>query len=100
MFSVSQLFLKDHPLELFTWGSNTNFTLGHRDESTRQVPELLENIQRKGKVCIKEVYIYTPILNKFSSIDKKKFKQYVLQNPNFSNLACLEQSYPPLVKKS
>ena len=50
-------FSKDHPLELFTWGSNTNFTLGHRDESTRQVPELLENVQREGKVWIKEVHI-------------------------------------------
>ena len=50
-------FLKDYPLELFTWGSNTNFTLGHRDESTRQVPELLENVQREGKVWIKEVHI-------------------------------------------
>lgn len=61
-------FLKDHPLELFTWGSNTNFTLGHRDESTRQVPELLENVQREDKVCIKEVHIrlhLTIFVNKF-----------------------------------
>lgn len=46
---------KDYPLELFTWGSNTNFTLGHRDESTRYAPELLESVPGDPKVCIREV---------------------------------------------
>ncbi|EDO32084.1 predicted protein, partial [Nematostella vectensis] len=31
----------DHETQLYTWGSNTNFTLGHRDENMRQHPELV-----------------------------------------------------------
>ncbi|XP_048577771.1 inhibitor of Bruton tyrosine kinase isoform X2 [Nematostella vectensis] len=32
----------DHETQLYTWGSNTNFTLGHRDENMRQHPELVD----------------------------------------------------------
>ncbi|XP_020627308.1 inhibitor of Bruton tyrosine kinase-like [Orbicella faveolata] len=67
-----KLLSEDHPLELFTWGSNTNFTLGHRDESTRQVPELLENVQREDKVCIKEV-VMCKFHSVFLSVDGKVF---------------------------
>ncbi|KAJ7388445.1 hypothetical protein OS493_037607, partial [Desmophyllum pertusum] len=63
-----KLLSEDHPLELFTWGSNTNFTLGHRDESSRQVPELLENVQ----VCIKEV-VMCKFHSVFLSVDGKVF---------------------------
>lgn len=57
MFTLkaSLFILKDYPLELFTWGSNTNFTLGHRDESTRYAPEIVECGERDAKLFIKEV---------------------------------------------
>ena len=57
MFTLkaSLFILKDYPLELFTWGSNTNFTLGHRDESTRYAPEIVECGEGDAKLFIKEV---------------------------------------------
>ncbi|XP_068698933.1 inhibitor of Bruton tyrosine kinase-like isoform X2 [Montipora foliosa] len=50
-----KLLRKDYPLELYTWGSNTNFTLGHRDENTRHTPEILECPLGAANVFIKEV---------------------------------------------
>ena len=64
MFTLkaSLFILKDYPLELFTWGSNTNFALGHRDESTRYAPEIVECGEGDAKLFIKEVsyhwYLY------------------------------------------
>ena len=52
----------DHQLELFTWGSNTNFTLGHKDESTRYTPEILECLTQDVKLCIKEVQFYCQLV--------------------------------------
>ena len=56
----------DHQLELFTWGSNTNFTLGHKDESTRYTPEILECLTEDVKLCIKEVQFYCQYKPKIS----------------------------------
>ena len=56
----------DHQLELFTWGSNTNFTLGHKDESTRYTPEILECLTQDVKLCIKEVQFYCQYKQKIS----------------------------------
>ncbi|XP_078373752.1 inhibitor of Bruton tyrosine kinase-like isoform X1 [Oculina patagonica] len=67
-----KLLLEEYPLELFTWGSNTNFTLGHRDESTRYAPELLESVPGDPKVCIKEV-VMCKFHSAFLSMDGKVF---------------------------
>ena len=56
----------DHQLELFTWGSNTNFTLGHKDESTRYTPEILECLTEDVKLCVKEVQFYCQYKQKIS----------------------------------
>ncbi|XP_074626926.1 inhibitor of Bruton tyrosine kinase-like [Acropora palmata] len=41
--------------ELFTWGVNTNFTLGHRDENMRHTPEMLHCPSGDSRIFIKEV---------------------------------------------
>lgn len=58
-----ELLSEAYQLELFTWGSNTNFTLGHRDESTRHTPELVENVQGETKISFREV-----VMCKFHSV--------------------------------
>lgn len=58
-----KLLSEAYRMELFTWGSNTNFTLGHRDESTRHTPEIVENVQGDTKISFKEV-----VMCKFHSV--------------------------------
>ncbi|CAH3153614.1 unnamed protein product, partial [Porites evermanni] len=67
-----KLLLKDHQLELFTWGSNTNFTLGHKDESTRYTPEILECLTEDVKLCVKEV-VMCKFHSVFLSVDGRVF---------------------------
>ena len=42
-------------LEVYTWGINSNFTLGHGDENSRKNPELLEAISGYRQISIIEV---------------------------------------------
>lgn len=42
------------PTEVYTWGNNTNFSLGHGNQESRQNPELVDVFARNG-VYIKQV---------------------------------------------
>lgn len=46
-------FISD-PTEVYTWGNNTNFSLGHGNQESRQHPELVDVFARTG-VYIKQV---------------------------------------------
>lgn len=47
------LFATD-PTEVYTWGNNANFTLGHGNQESRQHPEIVDVFARTG-VYIKQV---------------------------------------------
>ncbi|MEQ2212074.1 hypothetical protein XENOCAPTIV_024711, partial [Xenoophorus captivus] len=42
------------PTEVYMWGNNTNFSLGHGNQESRQHPELVDVFARTG-VYIKQV---------------------------------------------
>lgn len=42
------------PTEVYMWGNNTNFSLGHGNQESRQHPELVDMFARTG-VYIKQV---------------------------------------------
>lgn len=48
-------FAIDYRTNVFTWGANTNFTLGHKDESFRQTPEMVEELNNDKTVSVAEV---------------------------------------------
>lgn len=53
------------PTEVYTWGNNTNFSLGHGNQESRQHPELVDVFARTG-VYIKQVGVtalHHPILD-------------------------------------
>ncbi|XP_037129472.1 inhibitor of Bruton tyrosine kinase isoform X1 [Syngnathus acus] len=50
------------PTEVYTWGNNTNFSLGHGNQESRQHPELVDVFPRTG------VYIKQVVLCKFHSV--------------------------------
>ncbi|XP_011603638.2 inhibitor of Bruton tyrosine kinase isoform X4 [Takifugu rubripes] len=50
------------PTEVYTWGNNTNFSLGHGNQESRQHPELVDVFARTG------VYIKQVVLCKFHSV--------------------------------
>uniref|UniRef100_A0A8D3BQZ9 Inhibitor of Bruton tyrosine kinase n=1 Tax=Scophthalmus maximus TaxID=52904 RepID=A0A8D3BQZ9_SCOMX len=70
--SVPDLTMKDRPThvvfkptdptEVYTWGINTNFSLGHGNQESRQHPELVDVFARTG------VYIKQVVLCKFHSV--------------------------------
>ncbi|XP_053737434.1 inhibitor of Bruton tyrosine kinase isoform X2 [Synchiropus splendidus] len=55
-------FKNTDPTEVYTWGNNANFTLGHGNQETRQHPELVDVFARSG------VYIKQVVLCKFHSV--------------------------------
>lgn len=71
-FSVLDLTMKDRPAhvvfrnsdptEAYTWGNNTNFSLGHGNQESRQHPELVDLFARTG------VYIKQVVLCKFHTV--------------------------------
>lgn len=71
-FSVVDLTMKDRPAhvvfktsdptEAYTWGNNTNFSLGHGNQESRQHPELIDVFARTG------VYIKQVVLCKFHTV--------------------------------
>ncbi|XP_055083589.1 inhibitor of Bruton tyrosine kinase [Periophthalmus magnuspinnatus] len=71
-FSVLDLTMKDRPAhvvfrnsdptEVYTWGYNTNFSLGHGNQESRQHPELVDVFARTG------VYIKQVVLCKFHTV--------------------------------
>ncbi|KAM6935398.1 inhibitor of Bruton tyrosine kinase isoform 1-T1 [Lycodopsis pacificus] len=56
------VFKNTDPTEVYTWGNNTNFSLGHGNQESRQHPELVDAFART------EVYIKQVVLCKFHSV--------------------------------
>uniref|UniRef100_A0A4W6E9J6 Inhibitor of Bruton tyrosine kinase n=1 Tax=Lates calcarifer TaxID=8187 RepID=A0A4W6E9J6_LATCA len=59
---VHVVFKNTDPTEVYTWGNNTNFSLGHGNQESRQHPELVDVFARTG------VYIKQVVLCKFHSV--------------------------------
>ncbi|XP_062896415.1 inhibitor of Bruton tyrosine kinase isoform X2 [Mobula hypostoma] len=56
------IYRKTDPTEVYTWGNNTNFTLGHGNQQSKHHPELLDYFSRSG------TYIKQVVLCKFHSV--------------------------------
>ncbi|XP_048209598.1 inhibitor of Bruton tyrosine kinase isoform X2 [Perognathus longimembris pacificus] len=59
---VHVVFKNTDPTDVYTWGDNTNFTLGHGSQNSKHHPELVDFFSRTG-VPIKQV-----VLCKFHSV--------------------------------
>ncbi|XP_061479196.1 inhibitor of Bruton tyrosine kinase isoform X2 [Rhineura floridana] len=55
-------FKNTDPTDVYTWGNNINFTLGHGGQQSKHHPELVDLFPRNG-VCVKQV-----VLCKFHSV--------------------------------
>lgn len=49
--------------DVYTWGDNSNFTLGHGNEQRKKYPEMIESFRKKG-VSIKQVDLKLNCLRK------------------------------------
>lgn len=49
-------FSVDNPCDVYTWGSNSNFTLGHSNQQSRLSPDVVDEFLRV-KVHIKQVCV-------------------------------------------
>ncbi|XP_006025752.1 inhibitor of Bruton tyrosine kinase isoform X1 [Alligator sinensis] len=56
------IFKKTDPTEVYTWGNNVNFTLGHGGQQSKHHPELVDLFPRNG------LYIKQVVLCKFHSV--------------------------------
>ncbi|XP_072535963.1 inhibitor of Bruton tyrosine kinase [Salminus brasiliensis] len=56
------VFQSSDPTEVYTWGNNTNFSLGHGNQESRHHPEIVDFFARTG------VYIKQVVLCKFHSV--------------------------------
>lgn len=56
------VFRNTDPTEVYTWGNNTNFTLGHGNQQSKHHPELVDLFPRTG------IYIKQVVLCKFHSV--------------------------------
>ncbi|KAM4580467.1 inhibitor of Bruton tyrosine kinase [Odontesthes bonariensis] len=56
------VFKNSDPTEVYTWGNNTNFSLGHGNQESRHHPEIVDMFARTG------VYIKQVVLCKFHSV--------------------------------
>ncbi|XP_071662928.1 inhibitor of Bruton tyrosine kinase isoform X3 [Patagioenas fasciata] len=59
---VHVVFKKTDPMEVYTWGNNRNFTLGHGGQQSKHHPELVDLFPRNG------VYIKQVVLCEFHSV--------------------------------
>ncbi|XP_052043681.1 inhibitor of Bruton tyrosine kinase isoform X2 [Apodemus sylvaticus] len=59
---IHVVFKDTDPTEVYTWGDNTNFTLGHGSQNSKLHPELLDLFSRGG------VYVKQVVLCKFHSV--------------------------------
>lgn len=50
------LFSSPDPTEVYTWGNNINFSLGHGNQESRHHPEIVDLFARTG-VYIKQVFL-------------------------------------------
>lgn len=56
------VFLSSDPTEVYTWGNNINFTLGHGSQQSKHHPEVVDMFPRSG------IYIKQMVLCKFHSV--------------------------------
>lgn len=56
------IFKNTDPTDVYTWGDNTNFTLGHGSQNSKHHPELVDLFSRSG------IYIKQVVLCKFHSV--------------------------------
>uniref|UniRef100_A0A4W4HHR7 BTB domain-containing protein n=1 Tax=Electrophorus electricus TaxID=8005 RepID=A0A4W4HHR7_ELEEL len=56
------VFQSSDPTEVYTWGNNSNFSLGHGNQESRHHPEIVDLFARTG------VYIKQVVLCKFHSV--------------------------------
>ncbi|XP_018425075.1 PREDICTED: inhibitor of Bruton tyrosine kinase [Nanorana parkeri] len=56
------VFQSSDPTEVFTWGNNINFTLGHGSQQSKHHPEVVDMFPRSG------IYIKQMVLCKFHSV--------------------------------
>lgn len=56
------VFKNTDPTDVYTWGNNINFTLGHGSQQSKHHPELVDLFPRNG------VYIKQVVLSKFHSV--------------------------------
>uniref|UniRef100_A0A674E106 Inhibitor of Bruton tyrosine kinase n=1 Tax=Salmo trutta TaxID=8032 RepID=A0A674E106_SALTR len=56
------VFTKTDPTEVYTWGNNTNFSLGHGNQESRHHPEIVDLFART------RVYVKQVVLCKFHSV--------------------------------
>ncbi|XP_077018441.1 inhibitor of Bruton tyrosine kinase isoform X2 [Tamandua tetradactyla] len=56
------VFKNSDPTDVYTWGDNTNFTLGHGSQNSKHHPEMVDLFSRSG------VYIKQVVLCKFHSV--------------------------------
>ncbi|KAM5326360.1 inhibitor of Bruton tyrosine kinase [Glossophaga mutica] len=56
------VFKNTDPTDVYTWGDNTNFTLGHGSQNSKHHPELVDLFSRTG------IYIKQVVLCKFHSV--------------------------------
>uniref|UniRef100_A0A8B9L1R5 BTB domain-containing protein n=1 Tax=Astyanax mexicanus TaxID=7994 RepID=A0A8B9L1R5_ASTMX len=56
------VFQSSDPTEVYTWGNNANFSLGHGNQETRHHPEIVDLFARTG------VYVKQVVLCKFHSV--------------------------------
>uniref|UniRef100_A0A2K5JLI8 BTB domain-containing protein n=1 Tax=Colobus angolensis palliatus TaxID=336983 RepID=A0A2K5JLI8_COLAP len=56
------VFKNTDPTDVYTWGDNTNFTLGHGSQNSKHHPELVDLFSRSG------IYIKQVVLCKFHSV--------------------------------
>lgn len=59
---VHVVFQSSDPTEVYTWGNNSNFSLGHGNQESRQHPEIVDLFARTG------VYIKQVVVCKFHSV--------------------------------
>ncbi|XP_004673705.1 PREDICTED: inhibitor of Bruton tyrosine kinase isoform X2 [Condylura cristata] len=59
---IHVVFKTTDPTDVYTWGDNTNFTLGHGSQNSKHHPELVDLFSRSG------VYIKQVVLCKFHSV--------------------------------
>lgn len=58
--SFREFFSIADPMEVYTWGNNRNFTLGHGGQQGKHHPELVDLFPRNG-VYIKQVFLMSYI---------------------------------------
>ncbi|WAR08874.1 IBTK-like protein [Mya arenaria] len=68
--------------EIFTWGDNSNFTLGHSTEQRRLTPEVVD-VFRKMQKCLKQVPRLTDVPSVCGSVMRDCFEKLLEEADEF-----------------